>query len=251
MTDTDATLNTDGPLPTGKEKERAVRAMFDRIAPRYDALNRILTFGLDMRWRRRAIRALQLPAASRVLDVACGTGDFCRELAGAGLVPLGLDVSWGMLVAGRARVPLVQADALRLPIASGAVDGSTCGFALRNVVDLPGLFGELGRVLRPGGRVSILEVAEPTSSVIRAGHRLYFRQVVPRIGGLLSDRPAYRYLPKSTAYLPPLDELLAMLSAAGFTSVRSVPLAFGAVRVTTGTRLADPLFGAGAPLRRQ
>lgn len=235
-----ASVPADAALPTGKDKERAVRAMFDRIAPRYDVLNRIMTFGLDTGWRRAAVRALQLPPSSVVLDVACGTGDFCRELARAGLVPLGIDVSWGMLVAGRtvaarAQAPLVQADALRVPVAADAVDGITCGFALRNVVGLSGLFGEFGRVLRPGGRVSILEVAEPTSPVIRAGHRVYFRHVVPRIGGVLSDPPAYRYLPKSTAYLPPLDELLGLFSAAGFASVRSVPLAFGAVRVTTGT----------------
>jgi len=241
MTDMYAALPADEELPTGKDKERAVRAMFDRIAPRYDVLNRIMTFGLDTGWRRVAVRALQLPPSSVVMDVACGTGDFCRELARAGLVPLGIDVSWGMLVAGRTvdgrgRAPLVQADALRVPVVSGAVDGITCGFALRNVVDLSSLFGEFGRVLRPGGRVSILEVAEPTSPVVRAGHRVYFRHVVPRIGGVLSDRPAYRYLPKSTAYLPPLDELLGLFSAAGFAAVRSVPLALGAVHVTTGTR---------------
>ena len=223
-------------LPTGKDKERAVRAMFDRIAPRYDVLNRIMTFGLDVGWRRRTVAALQLPAASVVLDVACGTGDLCRELARARLVPVGVDVSWGMLVAGRGAISLVQADALRLPVRARAVDGITCGFALRNVVELPGLFAEFARVLRPGGRVSILEVAEPTSPVVRTGHRLYFRHVVPLVGGVLSDRAAYRYLPMSTAYLPPLPELLGLLTAAGFGAVESRPLALGAVRVTTGTR---------------
>lgn len=226
---------TDG-LPTGEDKERAVRAMFDRIAPRYDALNRIMTFGLDVGWRRRTVTALELPAASVVLDVACGTGDLCRELARAELLPVGVDVSWGMLAAGRSAAPMVQADALRLPVAAGAVDGITCGFALRNVVELPGLFAEFARVLRPGGRVSILEVAEPESPVVRAAHRVYFRHVVPLVGGVLSDRPAYRYLPKSTVYLPPLPQLLALFAAAGFFAVKSGPLALGAVRITTGTR---------------
>lgn len=223
-------------LPTGEDKERAVRAMFDRIAPRYDVLNRIMTFGLDARWRRRTVAALELPATSVVLDVACGTGDLCRELTRAGLVPVGVDVSWGMLVAGRQGLPLMQADALRLPVRTGAVDGIACGFALRNVVELPGLFAEFARVVRRGGRVSILEVAEPTTPVVRVGHRLYFRHVVPLVGGALSDRAAYRYLPKSTAYLPPLPELLQLFGAAGFSAVESWPLALGAVRVTTGTR---------------
>lgn len=231
-----AGLPADETLPTGRDKERAVRAMFDRIAPRYDALNRLMTFGMDTGWRRRAVTALQLPPSSLVLDVACGTGDLCRELVRTGLVPVGLDSSWGMLVAGRRVAPLVQADALTLPVRSGAFAGVTCGFALRNVVDLPGLFAELARALRPGGRVALLEVAEPTSALVRAGHRVYFRRVVPLVGGLFSDRPAYRYLPRSTAYLPPLDALLALLGAAGFAEVRSIPLGLGAVRITTGTR---------------
>jgi len=224
------------PLPTGKAKERAVRAMFDRIAPRYDVLNGVLTFGQDTRWRRATARALQLPPSSVVLDVACGTGDLCRELAAGGFTPVGVDVSWGMLVAGRRVAPLLQADALRLPVRSGAADGVTCGFALRNVVEIPGLFEEFARALRPGGRVSILEVAEPASRLLRTGHGLYFRHIVPLVGGLLSDRAAYRYLPKSVAYLPPLAELLELLAAAGFTSVLSSPMGLGAVRVTTGTR---------------
>lgn len=237
MTDADAAhLRADQTLPTGRDKERAVRAMFDRIAPRYDVLNRVMTLGLDTRWRRAAVLALELPPSSLVLDVACGTGDFCRELAAAGFTPVGLDVSWGMLVAGRRVAPVLQADALRLPVRSGAADGTACGFALRNVVDIPALFEEFARVVRPGGRVSILEVAEPTSPLLRAGHGLYFRHIVPLIGGLLSDRPAYRYLPRSTAYLPPLEELLQLLAAAGFAAVRSQPLALGAVRITTGTR---------------
>lgn len=223
-------------LPTGRDKERAVRAMFDRIAPRYDVLNRMLTFGMDTGWRRRAVEALELPASSLVVDVASGTGDFCRELARAGFRPIGVDFSWGMLVAGRHGSPLIQADALRLPVGAGTADGITCGFALRNVVELSGLFREFARALRPGGRVSILEVSEPSSAVVRAGHGVYFRHVVPMIGAVLSDRPAYQYLPKSTAYLPPLPKMVGMLAGAGFTGVQSRPLALGAVRVTTATR---------------
>ncbi len=223
-------------LPTGPEKEHAVRAMFDAIAPRYDALNRLMTFGLDRGWRRTAVHSLRLPPASVVLDVACGTGDLCRELARVGLRPVGFDVSSGMLAAAREPAPLVLGDGLQLPVATAVADGVTCGFALRNVVSLPRLFAEFARVLRPGGRVSILEVAEPTTPGIRAVHAIYFRRVVPVLGGLLSDRAAYRYLPRSTAYLPTVAEQLDLLQSAGFADVRSTPLGFGAVRLTTGTR---------------
>src|SRR5262245_21473265 len=138
-------------LPKGDEKVTAVRGMFDAIAPRYDLVNRIMTFGLDVRWRRLAVRSLTLRAGSRVLDLACGTGDLCRELAAAGLAPIGVDLSFGMLAAARTSAPLVEGDALRLPVPAGVVDGATCGFALRNLVSLPPLFAELARVLRPGG----------------------------------------------------------------------------------------------------
>ncbi|HLI55660.1 MAG TPA: class I SAM-dependent methyltransferase, partial [Actinomycetota bacterium] len=124
------------PLPRGEEKVRAVQSMFDAIAPRYDLLNRILTFGMDVGWRKRTVADLVLAGGSVVLDLACGTGDFCRELQKAELKPIGFDNSAGMLAAARTTAPLVLADALQLPVADGAADGITCGFALRNVVDL-------------------------------------------------------------------------------------------------------------------
>lgn len=213
-----------------------MRTMFDRIAPRYDLMNRLLTFGMDVGWRRRTVKSLSLPHASRVLDIACGTGDLCRELAAAGYAALGFDLSFGMLAAARTDAPLVQADALRLPVRAGAADGITCGFALRNVVSLEGLFAEFARVLRPGGRFSILEVAEPESDLLRWGHRLYFRRVVPFVGGILSDRAAYRYLPESTVYLPPTERLLEMLGAAGFTDVDRMLLGMGAAQLVMGRR---------------
>src|SRR5262245_47201590 len=123
-------------LPEGDEKVRAVRAMFDAIAPRYDVVNRLMTFRMDVRWRKRTVRDLGLPAGSRVLDLACGTGDLCREVSAAGLSPLGFDLSFGMLAAARTEAPLAQADALRLPVGDGRADGVTCGFALRNLVSL-------------------------------------------------------------------------------------------------------------------
>jgi demethylmenaquinone methyltransferase/2-methoxy-6-polyprenyl-1,4-benzoquinol methylase len=223
-------------LPADEDKPRAVRAMFDSIAHRYDLVNRVMTFGLDVGWRRRAVRGLRLERAALVLDVACGTGDFCRELERAGMVAVGVDFSWGMLAAARTDAPLLQGDALTLPVAPGAVDGITCGFALRNVADIRGLFDEFARALRTGGRIAVLEVAEPASGALRAGHSLYFKKVVPIIGGLLSDRPAYRYLPASAAYLPPPGELVGIIEAAGFTHVRRAALALGAAQLLTGTR---------------
>jgi demethylmenaquinone methyltransferase / 2-methoxy-6-polyprenyl-1,4-benzoquinol methylase len=210
--------------------------MFDTIAPRYDLVNRIMTFGLDVRWRKQSVRELGLTQGSRVLDLACGTGDFCRELERAGLRVVGADLSYGMLAAARTDAPLVQADILRLPVPDGAVDGVTCGFALRNLVELPAFFAELARVVRPGGRIALLEVAQPDNPVLRAGHGFYFGKVVPRIGGLLSDPAAYRYLPKSVAYLPEPPALLQMLRDAGFHSVHRTLCVPGAAQLITAGR---------------
>ena len=215
---------------------RAVRAMFDTIAPRYDVVNRVMTFGMDRGWRRRAIRSLDLPAGSRVIDLASGTGDLCRELEAAGLQPVGTDLSLGMLQHARTGAPLVQADAVHLPHPRHSVDGVVSGFALRNFADLAGVFEEMARVLRGGGRVALLDVAEPSNPVLRAGHRVYFGRVVPVIGGLLSDRSAYRYLPKSVAYLPSRDGLLELLRGAGFLSVEHTRLSGGITQLLTATR---------------
>jgi demethylmenaquinone methyltransferase/2-methoxy-6-polyprenyl-1,4-benzoquinol methylase len=223
-------------LPQGAEKQRMVRDMFDAIAPRYDLVNRIMTFRLDVRWRKRTVRDLALPTGSRVLDLAAGTGDLCRDLAAAGHRPIGVDLSFGMLAAARTTAPLVQADALRLPVADGVADGVTCGFALRNFVDLEAFVVELARVVRPGGRIALLEVAEPRNRLLRAGHGVYFGKVVPRIGGLLSDGSAYRYLPKSVAYLPAPERLVAMIHEAGFPDATRTLLNGGIAQLLVGTR---------------
>ena len=223
-------------LPSGAGKRQAVREMFDRIAPRYDLLNRLLTFGMDVRWRRRTVRELRLPAGSTVADLACGTGDFCWELAAHGYRAVGFDYSMGMLRAAAAPARLVQADVLELPLPAGGVDGATCGFALRNLVDIPALFAELGRVVRPSGRVGLLEVDEPTNRLLRLGHAVHFGRVVPLVGAMLSDRAAYRYLPESVAYLPAPAELMDGLAAAGFSDLQRYQLAGGAAQLLTATR---------------
>jgi demethylmenaquinone methyltransferase / 2-methoxy-6-polyprenyl-1,4-benzoquinol methylase len=227
---------THSALPPDHDKAAAVRSMFDRIAVRYELVNRIMTFGLDSGWRRRAVESLRLPKGSLVVDVACGTGDFCRVLEGAGYHAIGVDFSAGMLAAARTSAPLIQADALRLPLRDNSIDGATCGFALRNVVAIGALFDELARVTRSGGRIAILEVAEPDSRMIRAGHALYFKRLVPMIGGLLSDRAAYRYLPESTAYLPEPDALIELARRSGFPDAHSTLVTLGAAQVVAGTR---------------
>ena len=224
------------PLPEGEEKARAVRRLFDTISPRYDLLNRLITFGMDAGWRRRTVRKLALAPGSLVFDLASGTGDLCRELLAAGHRAAGFDFSHGMLVAARTEAPLIEADILRLPVRDDAADGATCGFALRNVVSLEALFEELARVVRPGGRISLLETAEPHGRLMQLGHRIYVCRIVPAIGGLLSDRDAYAYLPRSAAYLPPVEEILAMLRSAGFADARRIPLGGGVTQLFVATR---------------
>jgi demethylmenaquinone methyltransferase/2-methoxy-6-polyprenyl-1,4-benzoquinol methylase len=210
--------------------------MFDNIAPRYDLVNRIMTFGLDRRWRRAAVNALGLGPGSTVLDLGCGTGDLCLDLTAAHHPPVGLDMSIGMLTHARTAAPLVQADALLLPLAGSSFDGAVSGFTLRNFVALSPVFTELARVIRPGGRIALLDVSSPANPVLRAGHSVYFGHVVPRIGAVLSDGAAYRYLPRSVAYLPPAEELLNQLRGAGFDAVERRLLSGGLTQLITATR---------------
>jgi len=230
------------PLPQGAEKTDRVRSMFDAIAPRYDLVNRVMTFGLDQRWRRRTVDALALPAGSLVLDLACGTGDLSRMAGGRPWEyrMIGADLSAGMLAANDTGIPVVEADCTQLPFPDRTFDGLVCGYALRNFADLTAAFVETARVLRPGGRVGLLEVDAPTSPVMRTGYRVWFNKAVPVIGGVLSDRDAYHYLPRSVAYLPPTPELRRMLNDAGFSGVGIRPLAGGLSQLITATRIGVP-----------
>lgn len=228
-------------LPEGTEKVTAVRDMFDAIAPRYDLVNRIMTFRLDTRWRRKAVHTLDLPAGSRVLDLASGTGDLCRDLKRVGLRPVSVDLSYGMLAADRSGAPRAQADILRLPMPDASVDGVTCGFALRNLVDLDAFFTELARVVRPGGRIALLDVGVPRNRLIRFGNGIYFGKVVPKIGGLLSDPAAYRYLPRSVAYLPAPSAMVASLHRVGFGDARHRHLSGGITQLLDATRDASQI----------
>ncbi len=226
-------------LPSQESKHVAVRTMFDRIAPRYDGLNRLLTAGLDRRWRRLAVDFVDPGPGDVVLDLACGTGDLCEMAAARGADVVGVDFAGEMLRGAQrraVRARLVQGDAARLPLPDAYARGALCGFALRNFVSLPEVFAELARVLAPGARVAFIEVDRPRQSWLRAAHSFYFDRVVPLVGGLLSDRSAYRYLPQSTVYLPATPEMRRLLEDAGFRDVARRPFLFGAAQLLTATR---------------
>jgi len=228
------------PLPHGEEKTARVRSMFDAIAPRYDLVNRLMTFGLDQSWRRTTVKALALPGDSLLLDLACGTGDLTRLAVRQGHRVIGADLSTGMLAANHTGAPLVQVECSQLPFPDASFDGLVCGYALRNFTDLAGALVETGRVLRPGGRVAILEVDAPTSPALRAGYRIWFERIVPMLGGALSDRQAYEYLPRSTAYLPAAPALRRLLRDAGYAAVGIRPLAGGLSQLIVATRSGTP-----------
>ena len=213
-------------LPTEEEKAVIVRAMFERIAPRYDALNRLFSFRLDQHWRRETIRALALSPQDTVLDLACGTGDLSELAAQSGARVIGVDFAGNMLSGARRRsirAELAQADASCLPFRSGWASVVVSGFALRNFVSIPAVLAEISRVLTPGGRVAFLEVDTPHNMFLRWGHSIYFNRVVPLLGAVLSDAWAYSYLPRSVAYLPEpaaLQEMFAKADLRNFTKRR-------------------------------
>jgi demethylmenaquinone methyltransferase/2-methoxy-6-polyprenyl-1,4-benzoquinol methylase len=226
-------------LPDLADKRDAVQDMFDRIAPRYDLLNRMMSLGLDQRWRRRALDEIEVGAGDVVVDLACGTGDLTELAVARGARVVGVDFAREMLRGARHRgiaANFVQGDGAALPLASGSATVAVCGFALRNFVALPDIFAELARIIAPGGRIALIDVDRPSSAIVRIGHSLYFDRIVPLLGALLSDREAYTYLPQSTAYLPPDEELRAMLEKAGFGAVRKEPLFLGAAQILFGVR---------------
>jgi demethylmenaquinone methyltransferase/2-methoxy-6-polyprenyl-1,4-benzoquinol methylase len=216
--------------------------MFNLIAPKYDLMNSLITFGLDQPWRRRCLNSVRVGPGDRLLDVACGTGDLATLALRKGAEVVGVDYADKMLAMARARtrrvgtIRFVQGDAGRLPVKDASVNAVTCGFALRNFVDLEGVIHEMGRVLAPTGRVAILEVGDLPNPFIRACHSFYFEKVVPLLGALLADGPAYRYLPASVQYLPEKNDLLEMFRQAGFRAVRHQKLMFGTAQIITGIK---------------
>ncbi|HEY4348658.1 MAG TPA: ubiquinone/menaquinone biosynthesis methyltransferase [Gaiellaceae bacterium] len=214
----------------------AVRSMFDRIAPVYDVMNRVMTGGLDLRWRRLTAAAAVRPG-DRVLDAACGTGDLAVADLRAGAASVtGLDFSTRMLErAGRksAAIDWVEGDLLALPFENGTFDAATIGFGVRNASDLELALRELRRVLRTGGRLAILEITRPRG-VLRPFFTLWFDRLVPLAGRLLPGGAAYTYLPASVARFPAAEELVELLREAGFGEVRFRLLAGSIIAVHTG-----------------
>lgn len=226
-------------LPGASEKRRYVERMFDDIAPRYDLLNRIMTAGIDTRWRRRAIEAAGIRAGDLVLDMACGTGDLARDALAKGARVVGVDFAAAMLSRARTRVPgcgLVRADGLHMPAPDASFDAALCGFALRNFSDQPGTLAECARVLKPGGALALLEVDVPRSRALKLAFDAHFHGVVPILGRLFSMGSAYSYLSSSLVYLPSDDELATMLHEAGFATSRKQPLSGGLAQLVVATR---------------
>jgi demethylmenaquinone methyltransferase / 2-methoxy-6-polyprenyl-1,4-benzoquinol methylase len=228
------------PVPAG-----AVRAMFDRIAPIYDAMNSVMTLGLDARWRRSAVEATGLGAGMSAVDVACGSGALTRELAravGRGGQVVGVDVSEPMLrQARRRRAPegaadlrYLGGDALALPLDDASVDAATIAFGLRNVPDYAACLAELVRVTRPGGRVVVLEIAIPAGGLGRALAAAWFERAVPLLGRLAGGGGAYRYLPRSVRGYPPPREVARLMLRVGVSRVRWRRMAAGLVTLHVG-----------------
>jgi demethylmenaquinone methyltransferase / 2-methoxy-6-polyprenyl-1,4-benzoquinol methylase len=217
--------------------ETEVRAMFDSVARRYDLLNDVLSLGLDRWWRRATARAAAARPGDLVLDLGCGTGRLGGVLAPACRV-VGVDLSAEMLQRARraGRVLPVQGSAFHLPFRDGAFDRAVSGFVLRNLDDLPGAFAELGRVLAPGGTLSIVDITEPAHPRFRRVFDAYFRTAGPALGRLAGQGAAYRYLVGSLGQLPPPDAVVALLEAAGFAQVAASPRTGGMVTLFTARR---------------
>ena len=222
---------------SGTLAPEAVRGMFDRIAPVYDVMNRVMTVGLDGRWRRLAVEEVVWPG-DRVLDACCGTGDLAVAAERRGGRVVGLDFSEQMLVRARRKsgaIEWVQGDALALPFSDGEFDAATVGFGVRNLADLEAGLRELARVLRPGGKLAVLEITRPRG-VLRPFFRLWFDVLVPFAGKVLPGGQAYTYLPASVRRFPGPDDLSALFERAGFEAVRYRLLGGGIVALHVGTR---------------
>jgi demethylmenaquinone methyltransferase/2-methoxy-6-polyprenyl-1,4-benzoquinol methylase len=221
---------------SGTLPAEGVRSMFDRIAPVYDAMNRVMTLGLDQRWRRLAVRLVVRPG-DRVLDGCCGTGDLAIAARKAGAEVVGLDFSPAMLERARRKAPeveWVQGDLLELQFEDASFDAATVGFGVRNVADLERGLAELRRVLRPGGRVAILEITTPRGP-LKPFYKLWFDVLIPLAGKILPGGKAYTYLPASVRRFPGPEALAALLEGRGFTAVEFRRLAGGIVALHTGT----------------
>ncbi|MEE8536546.1 MAG: bifunctional demethylmenaquinone methyltransferase/2-methoxy-6-polyprenyl-1,4-benzoquinol methylase UbiE [Acidobacteriota bacterium] len=229
-----------------------VRAMFDRIAPRYDLLNHLLSFGIDIAWRRRSVRVLAPGAGERVLDLCCGTADLCLALAGSGAQVIGADFSRRMLALGRRKarrrrstVSLCGADALALPFSPASFDAASVAFGVRNLADPLAGLREVHRVLRPGGRLLVLEFTPPRRPLIQHAHRLYLRTALPALGLLIAgDADAYRYLAKSISAFYEPGAFVRLLGEAGFEPSTPIELSGGIAAIYHARAVGEPAASA-------
>lgn len=230
------------------DKGEKIQQMFGAIAPRYDFLNRLLSFGIDRRWRTKAVRLLKYREGSRILDVATGTGDvaleialrtpdsvritgadFCQEMVDLGIVKVAASPYAG-------RIDLKVAPCEDLPFANETFDSITIAFGIRNVVDRKLGLAEMWRVLRPGGRMIILEFSTPRSLLFRQLYYFYFRRLLPVVGGLFSRYNAYKYLPDSVLEFPSQEEFSRMIADAGFRNIHLHELTFGIATIYVGEK---------------
>lgn len=244
---TDDTERAEAAAGGGAEKRAYVRDVFEEIAPRYDLLNHLLSFNIDRRWRRRALRRLgwERAPSGQYLDLCAGTLDVAAELSRrpgfTGRI-LGADFAVAMLRAGKGKAPgtvvmPVAADAQQLPLRDGSMDGATVAFGIRNVASLDAGLREVHRVLTPGARFVILEFTTPRFAPVRWVYHFYFHRLLPFIGGVISGhRTAYRYLPQSVAHFPAEPELARRMTSAGFRDVTWESLSFGIAAIHVGTR---------------
>lgn len=230
-----------------RHKTEQVREMFDSIAPAYDFMNRAMTFGIDRLWRRRAVSLLRDVSHGDVLDIATGTGDLAilmaRRLDGAAVT--GLDLSEGMIEIGRRkvaergledRISFLAGDCLHLPFTDASFDCITCAYGVRNFENLAAGYREMRRVLRPGGRIVVLELSTPSSPVVKPFYKLYTRWLIPTVGRMVSkDVRAYSYLPESIAAVPQRADMCRIMSEAGFDNPRFISLTLGTCMIYTAS----------------
>ncbi len=234
-------------MPAADERPVFVNRMFARIAPTYDLMNRLMTFGQDQGWRRKLLDAAAVPPHGKLLDIGTGTGDiaYAAMLRQPGVQAIGSDFTYEMMAAGVGKVPglvvpFVQGDTFALPFPDETFDAVVSGFLVRNVVDRVAAFREMARVTRPGGRVACLEIAPPTNALLEPFFRFYFFRIVPLIGGLVSgDRKAYAYLPHSTVEFPPPEALARLMEQAGLSNVVYNEYMIKTVAIHVGTKLRN------------
>lgn len=229
-------------------KGERIREMFNSIAPRYDLLNRLLSLGIDRRWRRFAVKQIRFAEGGRILDVATGTADVAMEIAAATPATVtitGVDFSPQMVALGRekvsrsrfaARINLEVAPCEAIPFADNSFDSATIAFGIRNVVDRLCGLKEMLRVLKPGGRIVILEFSNPQSRIFKALYNFYFLKILPVVGGMISNFSAYKYLPDSVLEFPSREEFKKIMAEAGFNVVTHKDLTFGIATVYTGEK---------------